>query len=100
MNIMNIDRVQGLIDLHAGGKTRNAVLVMADYLMRQGLISQADVDAVVAALDAYDATQEHVNLRAALEEREQLRADLDTVTAERDALKAAQKKGGLTHGQA
>ncbi len=70
---MNIDRVQGLIDLYAkAGKSRPAVMTMADYWLSQSIITQADVDALSAALDAQDAQQEPLDLRAALAERDAL----------------------------
>ena len=74
---MNIDRVQGLIDLYLkAGKSRPAVETMADYFLRQGEISEADFDAVMAALDAQDASQVRIDLRAILAERDEVQAVL------------------------
>ena len=61
---MNIDRVQGLIDI-GRIKSRDAALVMAEYLVLQGLLSQEDCDAVTLGIEL----PEPINLREIIEAR-------------------------------
>ena len=71
---MNIDRVQGLIDI-GRIKSRDAALVMAEYLVLQGLLSQEDCDAVTLGIEL----PEPINLREILDERNNLLAKGDEV---------------------
>lgn len=89
---MNIDRLQGLIDLYLkAGKSRTAVLTMADYFLHQGLITQEDVTALLAAIDAQDAQEEPLDLRAVLAERDDLRTQVADLSEQRDAAIAGQE---------
>lgn len=89
---MNIDRLQGLIDLYQKvGKSRPAVMTMADYFLHQGLMTQEEVDALEAALDAQDGQEEPLDLRAALQERDELREQVAQLQDEREALVTGQE---------
>ena len=92
---MNIDRLQGLIDLYIkAGKSRPAVLTMADYFMQQEQITQDDFDSLVIALDAQDASQERIDLRGLLEERDALRNELEN--AQPAILDPVLEEGGVS----
>ena len=69
---MNIDRVQGLIDI-GRIKSRDAALVMAEYLVLQGLITQDDYEAVEIGIEL----PEPINLKELLEERDGLLMEIE-----------------------
>ena len=73
---MIMDRVQGLIDLYLkAGKSRPAVETMADYYLHQGIITQADFDTIMSALDAQDAQAERIDIAAVITQRDALMAE-------------------------
>lgn len=81
---MNIDRMQGLLDLYIkAGKSRPAVETMAEYLMQQGLLTQEEMDGIHALMDAQDATEETIDIRASLAELKELREANASLQAER-----------------
>jgi hypothetical protein len=91
---MNINRVQGLLDLyHKAGKSRDVVLVQAEYLKLQGLLTDAEYQTVINGLDAVKDAP--IDIVALVEETAALRAEMAALETENAML----KRGGIVSGK-
>jgi len=87
---MNFDRVQGLLDLYyKAGESRDAVLVQAEYLKLQGLLTDDEYATVENGLVAVKGAP--LDIKAMVEENATLKADKAALEAENAALKTAKK---------